>query len=293
MGKNKELGVCALCRQKKELQLSHIIPNFVGRKMKKTSPVNIRSTNEPNRIAQDIEKHYLLCHDCEELFSEKERWFANNIFNPWIDQKQVQYNYDENLTYFIISLSWRSLYLDLEEFTCDSSFNKDILMIMIRAESVMRDYLLGKRKDISDIQNHIFFNDRVKSVYNADSSDNLSVTLHRSLSSYSAYNGKTSFTISNLMGIMIITFYSMDSEEEWTNTQIVNGSSTVYAQNQRVKSVVGQEIQHWMSVVDDAQKEISNNQKTKISEKIKKLGDDFKNYAIYQDLLDDDALKKQ
>lgn len=54
------------------MQLSHIVPSFVGRKMKNTSPGNIRFTNEPNKITQDIEKHYLLCHECEEFFSAKE-----------------------------------------------------------------------------------------------------------------------------------------------------------------------------------------------------------------------------
>lgn len=158
MGKKKTIhGQCALCRQNKELQLSHIVPHFVGRRMIKTAPGDIRVTNEPNIVAQDIEKHYMLCHDCEELFSAKERWFASNIFNPWQDHKQREFSYDENLTYFIVSLSWRSLYLDLEEYSCDSTFDKEILLTMLRAESIMRDYLLGKRQDVSDIQNHIFF----------------------------------------------------------------------------------------------------------------------------------------
>lgn len=179
MGKVKTInGQCALCRQNKELQLSHIVPHFVGRKMIKTAPGNIRITNEPNKVAQDIEKHYMLCHDCEELFSAKERWFASNIFNPWQDHKQQIFVYDENLTYFIISLGWRSLYLDLEEYSCDPTFNKEILMIMLRAESIMRDYLLGKRQDVSDIQNHMFFFDRIESASNYDFGKNPSVAMH-------------------------------------------------------------------------------------------------------------------
>ena len=80
MAKQKTINdKCALCRMNKELQLSHIVPHFVGRKMIKTAPANIRMTNKPNLVAQDIEKHYMLCHDCEELFSAKERWFANTI----------------------------------------------------------------------------------------------------------------------------------------------------------------------------------------------------------------------
>jgi hypothetical protein len=50
-----QIGQCALCRQNKELQLSHIVPNFVGRCLKNTSPGSIRVTNEPNKVAQDIE----------------------------------------------------------------------------------------------------------------------------------------------------------------------------------------------------------------------------------------------
>ena len=96
------MGQCALCRANKELQLSHIIPHFVGRKLIKTSPGNIRITKEPNKVAQDIEKHLLLCHDCEELFSAKERWFANTIFNPYQEHKKAVFDYDKNLAYFII-----------------------------------------------------------------------------------------------------------------------------------------------------------------------------------------------
>ena len=58
MAKQKTInGKCALCRMNKELQLSHIVPHFVGRKMIKTAPANIRMTNKPNLVAQDIEKH--------------------------------------------------------------------------------------------------------------------------------------------------------------------------------------------------------------------------------------------
>ena len=125
-----QVGQCALCKAQKELQLSHIIPHFVGRKLIKTSPGNIRSSNEPNKVRQDIEKHFMLCHECEELFSAKERWFSANIFNPYQDANEKAFNYDENLTYFIISLSWRSLCLDLEEFVSDPTFNKNVLNIL-------------------------------------------------------------------------------------------------------------------------------------------------------------------
>lgn len=58
--------------------------------MIKTAPGNIRMTNEPNIVEQDIEKHYMLCHDCEELFSAREHWIASNIFNPWQNKQEVK-----------------------------------------------------------------------------------------------------------------------------------------------------------------------------------------------------------
>ena len=116
--------------------------------------------------------------------------------------------------------------------------------------------------------------------------------MHRSITSYSAYNGKTSFTISNLLGIMIVTFYSMEEQEEWTNTQILNGRGTIVAENQGIKSVVGQEIQHWMNEAENAKTNLSDNQKNKILEKMKKVGNGIRDYAIFQDFIDDEILKR-
>lgn len=285
-----QIGQCALCRQNKKLKLSHIVPNFVGRRLKNTSPGSIRVTNEPNKVAQDIEKHFMLCHDCEELFSARERWFANIFFNPYQDINETIYDYNENLTYFIVSLSWRSLYLDLTEYVMDTDFDQDILMTLFRAEEIMHDYLMGKRADIGFIENHIFFLDRIQSISNMDASKNPSLAMHRSISSYTAYNGATSFTISNLMGILIVTFYSMHSKEKWINTKINLGIGRIEARNQNITSVVGKEIQHWMNQSEEAKNNLSPIQKKKIEEKFKNIGEDIKKYPIYQDFEDDKNL---
>lgn len=285
-------GRCALCCQTKELQLSHIVPHFVGRKLIKTSPGNIRSSNEPNRTIQDIFKQYMLCSDCEERFSAKETWFANHIFSPYMDKKEKAFSYDEKLTYFIVSVSWRTLHIDLEKFSQDPSFNKDSLMILFRAEQTMREYLLGKRTDLETIQNHIFFLDRVQSAPRLDGSMNSNVVMHRTISSYSVCDGTTLFTVSNLMGILIVTFYSMDTREIWVNTKIELGSGILKAENQHMTSVVGNEIQHWMEQGAAAQQNLSEKQRKKIEDKMRALGDDILKYPIIQDLLDDLELEE-
>ncbi len=291
MGKTQS-GRCALCCQPKELQLSHIVPHLVGRKLIKTSPGNIRSTAEPNLPIQDIFKEYLLCSECEERFSAKETWFANKVFNPYIDKKEKLFCYDERLTYFIVSVSWRTLYIDLEKYSQDPLFDRDVLMTLFRAEQTMRDYLLGKRNDLEGIQNHLFFMDRIQSVSGVDPSLFPNVILHRSITSGSNYFGKTLYTVSNLMGILIVTFYSMDSSEIWVNTKVELGNGIIKAEGQQMTSVIGNEIQFWMEQGATAQEALSDKQRKKIEEKLYALGDDILKYPIFQDLFDDFDLEK-
>lgn len=292
MGKTRP-GRCALCCQTKELQLSHIVPHFVGRKLINTSPGNIRSTKEPNRTLQDISKEYMLCADCEELFSAKETWFANHIFNPYFDKNQRSFSYDSKLTYFITSLSWRTLFLELEGFIRNPSLDAENLMLLLRAEQIMRDYLLGKRTDLEAIQNHVFFLDRIQFAPNLEASMNPHAAMHRTISSYTLYNGKTFLTLSNLMGILVVTFYAMSPEETWVNTKIELGNGILNADNQHMTSIVGKEIPYWMEQGVAAQQNLSEKQRQKLDEKMRTLGDDILNYPIIQDLLDDFTLEKK
>lgn len=289
----KIIGKCALCRlDDKNLQLSHIVPSFVGKKMLKTSPGLLRSTNEPNKAINDIEKHYMLCHDCEELFSAKERWFANNIFNPFQDNDKKRFEYNENLTYFIISLSWRSLYLDLEEFSRDKKISQDNLLNLYRSEEIMREYLLGKRNNLENIQNHMFFFDMIQSGDNINWDMNPSEAMRRNICSYSII-GNSSFTVSNLMGILIVTFYSMDTNEKWINTKIEPLGGIIEAQEQKIKSEVGSEIIYWMEEAEKAKSLLSDKQKEKIEDRIKKSGVNIKEYPFYQNWKHDQSLKSK
>ena len=83
----------------------------------------------------------------------------------------------------------------------------------------------------------------------------------------------------------------MDTNEYWNNTKIEIENGTIEAKNQEMVSVVGQEIQHWMNQAKEAQKNISETQQKKIQEKMQALGDDIKNYPIFQDWMDDAALE--
>ena len=287
-------GKCALCGAGTELQLSHIIPKFVGRYLKETSIGNIRNHALSERVVQDIEKHYLLCHECEELFSASERYFANTLFYPYIRDKKDTFAYDERLFYFLTSLSWRSLYLDIVNFVREGTLKLDVLNCMIDADKIMREFLLRRRTDLAEIEHHIFFFDRIMEVNEpADSlfkTGRPHTTIHRSLTSYSGYADNTVYTISNLMGIVVVTLYSKDPDEFWQRTQIKNGDGVIGAKDQRIQSRLGNEFHLWMEQCEAASNNISDRDQEKIIQRLKDLGADIKNYPIFQDIIDDRQL---
>jgi hypothetical protein len=289
------MGKCALCGEDKELQLSHIIPKFIGKYLKNTSIGNIRSHENPNRIAQDIEKHYMLCHDCEELFSASERYFANTIFYPYKKDKKDKFGYDKRLFYFLTSLSWRSLYLDIIDFVKEKTLKIDALEGMIQSEKIMREFLLSRRDDLGNIEHHIFFFDRIMNA--KTDGDNLfksgrpHTTIHRSLTSYSGYSGNTIYTISNLMGIIIVTLYSRNDNEVWKGTQVFNDSQTIVAANQIVESSLGNEFIFWIEQSEQASSAVSEEEEQKILKRITDVGNKIVEYDVYQDMVDDIKLK--
>ena len=103
------MKICRLELIEKELKNSHVIPKFAFDYLKSTGSKYLRSFENPNKRLQDGIKEYLLCDDCEQLFSKRERWFANTIFFPYLNKNKTEFKYDENLGYFVISLLWRVL----------------------------------------------------------------------------------------------------------------------------------------------------------------------------------------
>lgn len=279
---------CALCGETKELQLSHIVPKFINRHLKKTSMMKIRNMDG---VVQDGEKHYLLCHDCEELFSKSERAFANQIFYPYLKEHKDTFDYSAEVFYFITSLSWRSLYLDICDFVKEGTIKIEVLNKMIQSEEIMKSFLLGKRADIGAIENHVFFFDRVESSSIPESGD-INLVVHRTVQSYSAYQDDTIFTISNLCGIVLVTLYQKDKKEQWVNTEIKNCEGSISAPGQHITSKVGNEISFWCEQAVEMKKNLSAVDYNRMIKTLQDIGEDIKNYPIYQDIADDYNLKK-
>ncbi len=149
---------CALCKQERKLCKSHIIPKFYFDWLKKTSATGyLRSAHEPNKRQQDGLKEYLLCADCENIFSKFEKYFADTFFYPYLNDyvdeilidngscEPIQY--DENLRRFALSIQWR--HLSVSRVNTLQLYQKNTTLIENIKEN-WRKYLLN----VSSIEPH-------------------------------------------------------------------------------------------------------------------------------------------
>ncbi|SEJ73305.1 hypothetical protein SAMN05216327_117155 [Dyadobacter sp. SG02] len=135
-------GICKLYDVETELRDSHIIPKFVFDYTKKTGSRFLRNFANPNQRVQDGFKRRILSEKAEQLFSKKEKWFAENIFRPYLEDSENPLSYDENLMFFAISVLWRSLICHLTEPNIQSQpyVNK---LKLVAAD--WKSYLLGNQ----------------------------------------------------------------------------------------------------------------------------------------------------
>lgn len=100
--------VCELCQSREAVKHSHIVPKFVGKWVKETSPLGgLRNVDQPNVRQQDTTTAPLLCPTCEGRLSSRETKFAQELFYPFSDKGQQDFAYSDWLLYFAISISWR------------------------------------------------------------------------------------------------------------------------------------------------------------------------------------------
>jgi hypothetical protein len=101
---------CALCKKEKPLQISHIVPSFVGKWLKESSASGfMRELRAPNERIQDVWKTQLLCRDCKGITFRLETYLAKEIFYPYLEGKNKPLNYDDRFLRFAVSQSWRLL----------------------------------------------------------------------------------------------------------------------------------------------------------------------------------------
>ncbi|XID90469.1 hypothetical protein ACF3MZ_18215 [Paenibacillaceae bacterium WGS1546] len=269
---------CALCEKEATLENSHIISKFVYRYIVKNSATGyMRSTENVNKRLQDGDKRPMLCSECEDLFSKNETAFANKIFHPFQNNSITTFDYDNWLNYFISSVNWRNLYLDILDFVVEKNIPVYALEVLIKAERILRDYLLGKRNDIDEIENHIFFFDTIERTTDDISAHNPHVFFRTSSFGYTYVTygyGEGYYVYSNLAGILICTLIKKSVEDKWENTYIQPNTGKLLSP-QYVKSPLMGEVMVYMKEYS-SKREMSEKQMQAVLEQMKKDPDRVK-----------------
>jgi hypothetical protein len=213
-------GVCLLCKKERELQLSHIIPNFVYNWLKDTSPSYIRSSQNPNQRVQDGPKHYLLCAECEGLFSKWEAAFAENIFHPLHESggKQLYWPYEEWCLKFAVSITWRVLaYGNIQGI---SHFSEKQNRAMKKALETWNDFLLGKCPDPGEFEQHIVLTDLIRNHTVPDLSAYINRYMVRSIDVDIPCTDRRAYVYAKMGRVILLGFIQEPWSHQWQGTKI-------------------------------------------------------------------------
>jgi hypothetical protein len=212
-------GKCALCNKDTELKESHIIPKFVFTWLKETGGA-IRSNSVPNVRVQDGEKEYLLCGNCEELFSSWEKPFCEEIFLPL----EKDPNNNKPIRYgiwalkFAVSVSWRVLlyYYHLHDL---SHFSETQKRMAIDALEVWRKFLLGDLPNPEQFEQHLVIVDVIKSYSGPKISPFLNRYFARTIHVDVICSNKSAMSYAKMGRIILFGFIQGDSKH-WQGTKL-------------------------------------------------------------------------
>lgn len=290
--KNKK---CALCGSEKKLCDSHIIPKFVFDYIKNTSIAKMNFRNPMKNInipLQDGDKTPLLCLNCENLFSKRENAFKKGIFANFQENGFTNIiPYSENDYYFIASVNWRTLYLDLLSWQEDKSISEKSIKILQQSELMMREYLLGNKAELTTFKQYLFFIDDISEAEQGIAELKPQSFLRRSGFGYTFISEEQGIylTFCNLAGILAVTIYKNDCNvEKWFNCELSNIKGK-FNPPQKVESVLWGEIFRYIEEIN--QIKLSSTQEEKI---VKKMNDDiqnFKNSGFAKEYLKDKNIK--
>lgn len=287
---------CALCRKDATLELSHIIPKFVYRSMKKNSPTgNMRLMSEPNRKIQDGDKQNMLCGECEDLFNQDETTFANTIYHKFQSETLQEFEYGPWLNKFITSVNWRNLYCDIIGYVSDQNIDPFRLDVLIQAEKVMRAFLLGERQDLGEIENHVFFFNPIETASDETADLNLHTIFGSSIFGYTfiSYDHDSYYVFLNLQGLVLVTIIKAAEQESWKNTLVHNEGSFDPNKPQYITTPLFSEIEYLAQERKQSMEQMSDKQREKILEAIKRDPEKFKNSKAFQRMLNDQLLRNQ
>lgn len=218
-----KMGICALCGSYKALLKSHIVPKFTVDWLKRTSATGyLRDALQPNVRKQDGPKQRLLCADCEALFSIFEKKFAERIWLPYQDELCDNLEYEEWLRLFAISLAWRILTVNIEEFRREYPNSTKLIKSMDEALSSWRSFLLNESSNPGPYDHHMLFVNHIKITDEAKPAlpDNFLNYLRRSFDATPVVGPVSVSIYTKLPGIIFFSSIRPNKVSGWKGTRI-------------------------------------------------------------------------
>jgi len=263
------MTTCALCKFDKPLVESHIIPQFVFDRIKKNSPTGfIRNMIlKPNLRRQDGDKPKILCNDCEQRFSEAEKNFAEKVFEPYHESGTTSFSYGHWLSYFISSVNWRTLHLDNIGFHSQKKLTNDTLSVLDSAETMLADFLLEKRPDIGDMENHILPMFEITDASSLLKEPNFYIRVSTFDYTFVDPDNNGFYVCANLAGVLIFTVIRKGRKDIWEKTLVQPDGGSIEQPPVRVSSPLMFDMMQCL--VECSNATISKVQRNKIIESLK------------------------
>lgn len=268
-------GECALCSNKSDLQLSHIIPSFVFTWLKDTGGP-IRGKQIPNKRIQDGVKQYLLCATCENLLSQFEKSFCEEIFLPLNNSSNPIHpiKYGSWALKFAVSVSWRVLdyYLNLHDL---EHFTESQRLAAVHALDTWKNFLLGNSPDPGEFEQHLIAVDVIKQYSTSKISPFLNRYLVRNVHMDVPCSDNRAYVYTKMGRCIIVGFIVEPDSKQWKNTLLHVKKGLVQKSTCRIPRFF---TNYWNQKADESAKvlaSISPKQKEKITKNILENADDF------------------
>jgi hypothetical protein len=211
---------CRLCGSPAALQESHIIPAFVFRWRKDTSPTPfMRSSAEPERRVQDGLKQYWLCRNCEQVLGNWERQFASTIFHPITKNGSHRISYSDRLLKFCVSISWRGLLLAKDK-TSFTDFTDAERLAAEGALRVWREFLCGRAPHPGPFEQHLLLFEDVASYGGSPLPANMNRYALRSIEMDVGRARDFCFTFVKMGPFAILGFFHLANPRAWKGGKV-------------------------------------------------------------------------
>lgn len=258
---------CALCLSAPRDELSHVIPAFVVRWLKETSPTGfMRTTSNPNLRKQDAIKQPLLCARCEDLFSLWEKKFAEEVFHKIHrgGDKCLTFSCGDWLAKFCVGASWRSMaYLHEANPDVSLPFGHDAQASV--ATERWRRFVLGNEKFIDPHWQYLLVTDMPVSISDPATRADFGMFMMRGLDCDTMHSANEAYVFTKMCQIVIVGTICDPNPKQWRGPKVgLSGGSFNCAADNRVSGLLFEYFNSAVATIRKAREEISLSQLQKI-----------------------------